>query len=167
MIFYQLIWQYNLPEGIQSHPESLRHPQDTFQTPSRHPTDTRKQSTFWLIGGHWEKRQQLDMTTSIQLFMIYMTSQLLQTSARCDPDTVRHSQTPSRQPPDIGVSNYQRALEEKAIIELARLLYMFTNRFGIITSPDTLRLYPDTLRHNPDTPRHVYRIQVTRIKDNI
>ena len=88
---------------------------------------------------------------------------------RYDPDTVRHPQTPSSHPPGIGVFNYLRALEEKAISELARLLYIFTNRFGINTSPDTLILYPDTLRHNPDTPRHrhLYAIQGTGIKDNI
>ena len=30
---------------------------------------------------------------------------------------------------------------------------MFANRFGINTSPDTLRPHPDTQRHSPDTPR--------------
>ena len=104
-----LIRHYNLPDSIQSHPESLRHSQDTFQTPLRHPTDTRKQSTFWFIGGHWEKRQQLDMTTSIQLFMIYMTSKLPQTSARHpqnDQDTHRHHPDTPQTQAFLGIRNH-------------------------------------------------------------
>ena len=81
-------------------------------------------------------------------------------------DTLRHHPDT----PQIGVFKYQRALEEKAISELARLLYIFTNSFGINTSPGTLRLYPDTLlRHNPDTVRHkrFYAMQGTGIKDSV
>ena len=41
-------------------------------------------------------------------------------------------------------------------------------RFGINTSPNTLRLHPDTLRHNPDTSMHkrCYAVQDTGIKAN-
>ena len=45
--FCQLIWHYNPPDSIQSHPTPSRHLPDTLQTPSRHPTDTQKFSTFW------------------------------------------------------------------------------------------------------------------------
>ena len=52
---------------------------------------------------------------------------------------------------------------------MAWLLYIFTNRFGINTYPDTIRPHPDTPRHNSDTPRHrhCYAIWGTERKCNI
>ena len=35
--FCQLIWHYNPPDSIQSHPTPSRHLPDTLQTPHRHP----------------------------------------------------------------------------------------------------------------------------------
>ena len=97
--------------------------------------------------------------------MIYMTSKLRQTSARHLQVWSRHPQTPSRHLPDIGVFMPKRALEEQAISELAKVLHIFTNRFGISTSPDT-----QTLSRHPQTQsrqRLFYAIQDNGIKDNI
>ena len=83
--------------------------------------------------------------------MIYMTSKLRQTSARHLQVWSRHPQTPSRHLPDIGVFMHKRALEEQAISELAKVLYIFTNIFGISTSPDTQTLsrHPQTQSRHP------------------
>ena len=63
---------------------------------------------------------------------------------------------------------HKRALEEQAISELAKVLYILPTDL-VLVHPQTLRLYPDTLRHNPDTPRQrlFYAIQDNGIKDNI
>ena len=72
---------------------------------------------------------------------------------RYDPDTVRHPQTPSRHPPGIGVFNYLRALEEKAISELARLLYILPTDLVLIypqTHSDSIQTPSDTIQTPPD-----------------
>ena len=103
--------------------------------------------------------------------MIYITSISPHTSSRHPQIWSRQRQT-NRHHPDTPRHRRFYFLEgtgKKAISEQAWLLCIFTDIFGINTSPDTLRLYPDTFRHNPDTPRHrrFNAIQGTGRKDNI
>ena len=107
--------------------------------------------------------------------MIYMTSISPHTSSRHPQIWSRQRQT-NRHHPDTPRHRRFYFLEgtgKKAISEQAWLLCIFTDIFGINTSPDTLRLrqriYPDTPRHNPDTPRHrgFYAIQGIGRQDNI
>ena len=166
MNFYQLIRQYNLPDSTQIHPESLRHPQDTFQTPSRHPTDTRKQSTFWLIRGHWEKRQQLDMTTSIQLFMIYMTSKLPQTSARHpqnDQDTHRHHPDTPQTQAFLGIRDHWKKRQYLSWQDFFTFLPTDLVSIPPQTHSDSIQTPSDTIQTPPGIGVF-YAIQGTRIQ---
>ena len=82
--FVHLFWHYHTLGNIQDHLDTIqthpRHPPDTLQTLTRRPLKPQIQFNYPL---HWGRVVVLllRITASIQLFMIYMTSILPQTSA--------------------------------------------------------------------------------------
>ena len=80
--------------------ECARHPPDSSQTPSRHPSDTPIYATFWPIRGNREKRKKLMKMSLIRCLSIACISyppRQYPESPRQPSDT---SQTPSRHPSD-------------------------------------------------------------------
>ena len=96
MNFYQLIWHYNPPDSIQSHP-------NTLQTPYRHPPDTPQtpqNEVLFGVGGHWEKRQYDDFYSTVyDLYDICTPPDICQTPPdmiQTPSDTHRHHPQGSR-----------------------------------------------------------------------
>ena len=160
----QLFWT-SVTNIIPIHlPDEERHHPDTL----RHPPDTPKFSTFWprLVTGRKGNSLIWRLLFNCLWFIWHLYSprhlppqDMIQTPS----DTHRHPQTPTDTVLTPPGPRYRRfyvlALEEKAISELAWLLHILTNKFGINTSPDTIRPHPDTPRHNSDTPRHRHFMQ--------
>ena len=93
MNFYQLIWHYNPPDSIQSHP-------NTLQTPYRHPPDTPQTPqnvVLFGVGGHWEKRQYDDFYSTVyDLYDICTPPDICQTP----PDMIQTPSDTHRHHPD-------------------------------------------------------------------
>ena len=89
------------------YPESLTQPPDTSQTPSRHPSNTPKYSTFWPIQGNKQKSSQLIKISLLRCLSIVCTSypqtvsRVTHTTPRHPSDTFqtpfRHSEAPGRE----------------------------------------------------------------------
>ena len=120
------------------------------------------------VGGHWEKKQQVNILSVIQLFSIHMTYIPPQTSARHTKTSFRHPQTLSRHYPDtpnIGVFAYERALEEKAIAESNDSLYSTVfNLYDTYTTPDICQTHLDIIQTPPDTIQTPLILAFSRIR---
>ena len=93
------------------------------------------------------------MMTSIQLFMIYMTSILPQTFARHPQIWSRHPQTPSRHPPDIGVLRIRGHWKKGQYLSWHDF-YTFLPTDLVIMHPQTpldpIQTLPDTIQAPQD-----------------
>ena len=95
------------------------------------------------------------MMTSIQLFMIYMTSILPQTFARHPQIWSRHPQTPSRHPPDIGVLRIRGHWKKGQYLSWHDF-YTFLPTDLVLMHPQTpldpIQTLPDTIQ----TPQDIF-----------
>ena len=110
--------------------------------------------SYLATGGHWMKKQQMNITTLVQLFSIHMISIPPKTSARHPQTTSRHPQTLSRHSPDtpdIGVFAYERALEERAIAASNDSYSTVFNLYDTYTTQDICQTPLHIIQTPPDT----------------
>ena len=109
------------------------------------------------------------MTTSIQLFMIYMTSKLPQTSARHpqnDQDTHRHHPDTPQTKAFLGIRDHWKKRQYLSWQDFFTFLPTDLVSIPPQTHSDSIQTPSDTIQKPPGIGVF-YAIQGTRIKDNI
>ena len=155
-------------------PECARHPPDTSQIHSRHPTDTPKYGTFWPIRDNWEKRKQLlkiCLNGCLSIACISYPSRQYPEPFRQPPDTF---QTPYRHP-KRHIFTHPRQLGERnqlikiSIIRFLPIAWRPPPTDSILSHPDnhqTPLRYPPVTLHTPQNMTHFDQSEVTGRKES-